>query len=284
MNMIILCADDFGLTEGVSRGICELAAAGRLSATSALVTTRAWPSVAEDLGASAHQLATGLHLNLTLGSPLTRMQSLAPEGILPAVGTVARRALLRSLNHAELVSEINAQLDCFVGGVGRLPDHIDGHQHVHALPQVRVALIEVVGQRNWQPPPLIRVPADSLTRIAARGQEITKSTILCALASGSRQRFDIAGLPTNDTFSGVTSFSRRTPYEQELSSALRKPGRRHIIMCHPGRVDDELHQLDPVVERREDEFKALMADESLPSQIWHPVRQHSEQLIDWSDH
>ena len=33
---VILCADDFGLADGVSRGIVELAEMGRLSATGAM--------------------------------------------------------------------------------------------------------------------------------------------------------------------------------------------------------------------------------------------------------
>ena len=39
--MIILCADDYAMTEGVSRAIGELAAAQRLSATSVLVNLAA---------------------------------------------------------------------------------------------------------------------------------------------------------------------------------------------------------------------------------------------------
>ena len=47
--MIILCADDYALTEGVSRAIGELAAARRLSATSVLVTSAHWPAGAPRL-------------------------------------------------------------------------------------------------------------------------------------------------------------------------------------------------------------------------------------------
>ena len=45
-RMLILCADDYALTEGVSRAIGELAAARRLSATSVMVTTPHWPAAA----------------------------------------------------------------------------------------------------------------------------------------------------------------------------------------------------------------------------------------------
>ena len=59
----VLCADDYALTEGVSRGIEELARAGRLSATSALVTTRHWPEHARRVAGLRRHVQVGLHLN-----------------------------------------------------------------------------------------------------------------------------------------------------------------------------------------------------------------------------
>jgi predicted glycoside hydrolase/deacetylase ChbG (UPF0249 family) len=71
--MLILCADDYALTEGVSRAIGELAAARRLSATSAMVTTPHWPAMAPRLAVHRGHLAVGVHLNLTLGAPAGAM-------------------------------------------------------------------------------------------------------------------------------------------------------------------------------------------------------------------
>ena len=39
---VILCADDFGLADGVSQGIVELAQMGRLSATGAMTNMPGW--------------------------------------------------------------------------------------------------------------------------------------------------------------------------------------------------------------------------------------------------
>ena len=87
--MIILCADDYAMTEGVSRAIGELAAARRLSATSVHGRPRAhWPAMAPAAAAcTAAHLAIGLHLNLTLGAPLGPMPRLAPGGELPEPAT-----------------------------------------------------------------------------------------------------------------------------------------------------------------------------------------------------
>ena len=93
-NMIILCADDYALTEGVSRAIGELAAAQRLSATSVLVTSAHWSATAPRLCVHRGHLSVGLHLDLTLGAPLGPMPKLAPAGKFPGLRGLLARSLL----------------------------------------------------------------------------------------------------------------------------------------------------------------------------------------------
>ena len=60
-------------------------------------------------------------------------------------------------SQALYLAEIAAQWQRFVTVMGRAPDFIDGHQHVHILPQVRHALIEyLAAQRNLEC--YVRVP------------------------------------------------------------------------------------------------------------------------------
>ena len=66
---LALCADDYGLSAPVSRGILRLAAIQRLSHTSCIVNGSAWPALAGELAGSG--LQAGLHLNLTEGRPLS---------------------------------------------------------------------------------------------------------------------------------------------------------------------------------------------------------------------
>ena len=97
--MIILCADDYGISGGVSRGILELCEAGRLSATSAMVTFERWQQDAARLGPIRATTALGLHLNLTLGRPLLDQAGathLDQEGRLLPIGTLIRRAAFRN--------------------------------------------------------------------------------------------------------------------------------------------------------------------------------------------
>jgi predicted glycoside hydrolase/deacetylase ChbG (UPF0249 family) len=280
--MIILCADDYALTEGVSRAVGELAAARRLSAASALTTTPCWPATAQRLVVHRGRIAVGLHLNLTLGAPLGAMPRLAPTGAFPNRNALLARALLGLIGRAEVRAEIERQLDAFEKHLGFAPDHIDGHEHAHVLPGIRHSLFEVVSRRYPGRKPLLRDPLDSWSAISARGAVRGKAVAVAALAlrfgEGARRR----GLPTNQGFSGFSSFDVNEPYAQELERSFREPGPRHIVMCHPGHPDAELAALDPVVERRRMEYEALMRDASLVERLWRPSRGPDGPPVDWS--
>ena len=113
-RMLILCADDYALTEGVSRAVGELAAARRLSATSVMVTTPHWPEAAARLRVHRSHLAIGLHLNLTLGGPLAAMPRLAPDGSFPQRAALIPLALLGFAKSDEIAGEIERQPSRFL--------------------------------------------------------------------------------------------------------------------------------------------------------------------------
>jgi chitin disaccharide deacetylase len=280
--MIILCADDYGLTDGVSRAIDELASHRRLSATSAIVTADEWPRYVGRLAALRSDVATGLHLNLTLGEPLGRMPGLAPAGTLPEVGKLVRTALTGRLDKREIKAELIRQMERFEATLGSPPDHIDGHQHVHSLPIVRDALLEAIAAMNWMLPPLVRNPADSIANIVRRRRSAPKAMTVAALSAGFGRRLSRAGLPSNDTFGGFSDFEAGTDYRVELTAAFKRAGTRHLVMCHPGFVDDQLRALDPIVERRAEEYRSLMDATGLPPRIWHPERPANGPVIDWN--
>lgn len=269
---IILCADDFALTDGVSTGIAELAADGRLSATSVLVTGPHWPVHVDHLQSLRQRLAVGLHFNLTLGRPLGAMPWLCPQGAFPPVGTVVRSSIARHIEPVEIATELGRQLDAFEAGFGAAPDFIDGHQHVHALPVVRGALLDILQRRYAGRALLVRDPADTAAAILGRSAAVKKSLVLATLARGFGDAVRAAGFLTNTSFSGVSAFDERKSYRAELDRFFLLPTLRHLVMCHPGFVDDELPTLDPVVGRRLDELSTLKGYEGLPELIWHPSR------------
>jgi predicted glycoside hydrolase/deacetylase ChbG (UPF0249 family) len=278
---IILCADDFGLSAGVSDGILELAEQGRLSATSAIVTLARWPGDAQRLAKVRRHVAIGLHVNLTLGAPLGPMPSVAPKGSLPPLPHLLARALSGRISTAEVAAEVSRQIARFEAEVGFAPDHVDGHQHVHALPGIRQGFLSALQSRFPEGGPLVRNPA-AQWRKARTFNGALKTLVLAALARGFKQACHARGFATNDSFSGVSSFSRDVPFADELQLALGSGSQRHLVMCHPGHADAELSRLDPIVMRREDEFAALMSNDALPRILWRPERAADGPAIHWT--
>jgi predicted glycoside hydrolase/deacetylase ChbG (UPF0249 family) len=257
---VVLCADDYGLTEGVSRGILELAETGRISATSAMSNMPAWPRLARELQPLATRIGVGLHLNLTTGSPLGAMPGLAPAGTFPRLEDLIGRAFTGRLPMGEVRGEIERQLDAFEQALGQPPAFIDGHQHVQVLPGIRHALIQVLKARGGGGIGWLRDSSDGVMPIFRRALGANKALIVRALAIGYRRLVRTAGFDTNEGFSGFSQLDAGTSAERVFRHAFQDLGPRPVIMCHPGHVDADLRGLDPAVESRAAELAYLGSD------------------------
>jgi chitin disaccharide deacetylase len=258
-SRVSLCADDFGLSHGVSVGILEALRAGRLSAVSALSTGQRWPAMGRELLRGAFDADIGLHFNLTLGRPLGPMPRFAPQGVFPPVPAVIKAAMRGKLPLDEIRAELCRQLDRFEAIVEQAPDFVDGHQHVQALPHIRGVLIETLAARKLQGKCWLRDSGDRPWRILLRGAHARKALIVRGLAFGFTEAARRAGFATNDGFAGFSDFDPQRDYGAQFATYLRARGPRHLIMCHPGHVDDELRAQDPVTETREQELAFLLS-------------------------
>lgn len=254
-----LCADDFALSPGVSRGILEALEAGRLSATSVMTTRPSWRDGARALARFKGKADIGLHLNLTLGAPLSAMPKFCPSGHLPGIGQVLDAAQKSRLPEAEIRREISRQLDRFCECFGSPPDFVDGHQHVQVLPQIRRWLFEALEEKGLRGKIWLRDSADRLVSILRRGVELKKALGIAWLARGFAREAAARGFPVNSGFSGFSSFDPCRDYGVDFAAYLRAPGDRHLIMCHPGYCDEELVSADPVTLTRERELNFLLS-------------------------
>lgn len=137
MRRLIVNADDFGLTPGVTAGILAACRHGIVTSTTVLVTsgaTRDDLARARDAG-----LGLGLHINLTLGEPLTGGRSLVDAGgrFVRDARRAAARADARDVEH-----EIAAQIERFETLAGRAPTHLDTHHHVGLHAPVRDVVLQ----------------------------------------------------------------------------------------------------------------------------------------------
>ncbi len=248
-----LCADDYGMTGGVSRGILELAAMGRLSAASAMTNLPDWPRAAAAWRDARPPAGLGLHLNLTLGRPLGAMPQFAPSGVFAPVDRLVRRG---DVPRDELAAEIAHQIDAFTTGMGRPPTHLDGHQHVHMLRPVRATLFAVLREKGLAGLPL-RDAADRPARIVQRRQSALKAATVALLGRGFGREARAAGFSCNDGFAGFSRFDPAADLATQFDLYLRASGPDHLVMCHPGFVDADLEALDPVTQTRQLEWDFL---------------------------
>lgn len=133
-RVLIVNADDFGMTGPVNRGILEAHVGGIVTSTTVMANMPAAAGI-ERARREAPQLGLGLHVNLTFGRPVLspdRVSSLIDER--GAFLDVSRGVgLRRHWTRDEVDAEIRAQLDRFVELAGRLPDHLDAHQLVSTV-------------------------------------------------------------------------------------------------------------------------------------------------------
>lgn len=264
---VIICADDLGLSPAVNDGIIEAAANGRISAASAMVNLPSWPAAARSWrhfvlpGHGAPAPSLGLHLNLTMGPPLSDLRAVTVRDQLPPLGFWLRHAMGSIAMVAALQSEIEAQLDAFEAAIGHAPSHIDGHQHVQVLPPVATALVRVMQARGLDASLWVRNSADTTRRILRRGGQTRKALAVKLLARGFAARLSRAGIVSNDGFAGFSAFDPTLPYGQAFATFLIAPGPRHLIMCHPGYVDDELRVRDHVTATRPLELAFLLSNQ-----------------------
>jgi len=270
-RQIWLCADDYGIAPGVNKAIRELIALGRLNATSVMVAAphldKDEASSLDHLNAGETRAAIGLHVTLT--APFTAVSpGYAPlrNGRFLPLPEMMRAAVARRLKVDALAIEITAQLRAFVDAFGRMPDFVDGHQHVHLFPQVRDAFVKVVAE--LAPNAWVRQcgRANSLRRLHDR-----KALVLDILSMAFRRRAERQGLATNPAFAGSYAFTPKAKFAKIFPRFLTGLPDGGLVMCHPGFVDAALESLDSLTTLREHEFAYFNSDAFLQALAKHGV-------------
>jgi chitin disaccharide deacetylase len=211
-SQLIVTADDFNLSEGVSRGILVAHQHGIVTETSVMVNLGGLSHAAELL-MDAPRLGLGLHLNITRGRPLAALPPVAE--LLGADGSFrgSPQALPTRVAVQVVQAEFQAQLDSFVQVFGRLPQHLDTHHHVHQHPDVLQALLALATP--------LQLPVRSID------PQMRASIKACGL--GSPEQF--LGDAGDEPYWTVA----------RLQAALRTlPAGLSELMCHPGYFDEAI--------------------------------------------
>jgi hypothetical protein len=264
-----VCIDDLGLNAGITAAAQDLIDRRRASAIACMVGGPAWPQAAAWLRRLDRETAElGLHLDLTDHPLQAAMRRSLPQWLLAAAcGSIDRVALRR---------EIDAQLSAFAAAIGRVPDFIDGHRHVHQLRGVRDeataafaaahASIAASAPRRPARQAWVRCGvAPAVLRVAqggfALGPELPHLKAWLLQAIGGRALAAQArgcGLAHNAHLLGVYGFDRDIAgYLKLLGVWLAAATHGDLLMVHPG----ESAPGDPLQHVRPLEWQALAGAE-----------------------
>lgn len=257
-----LVADDYGIAPGVSGAIRDLLRRGRLNATTVMVVAPSFDAAeAKALAAlrdGGRRFAVGLHLTLTAPfRPLTPGFVPVRDGQFPSLAALMAAAFLRRLHPGKLRAEITAQLAAFAAAFGFAPDFVDGHRHVHLLPQVRrevVAGVRAAAPRAW----LRQCTGPGGFWRRARSP---KAALIDWLSRGLAGEARAAGLAANPAFAGAYRYRPGAEFPGLFPRFLQDLPGESVVMCHPGKVDAELERLDPLTVLREREYAYFLSDE-----------------------
>lgn len=212
---LIVNADDFGYTPGVTRGIVRAHREGIVTAT----TMMANAPDSEGAGRAAREndaLDVGVHLVFTYGRPVlppARVPSLlADRAKFWPVEDLMRRGQPTA---DEALAEGRAQFAKVRELIGREPTHIDTHHWVHDLPALEDAVLALAKE----------------TGAAARAHD-----------GRQRARFRDAGIRTTDRFVREYQHTGKIGTERllQLLEVLAEDSGTIELMCHPGEPDEAL--------------------------------------------
>jgi chitin disaccharide deacetylase len=116
-RVLIVNADDLGLSEGVNAGIAQAHQRGIVTSASLMVRQAAAPDAAGFVGRHP-ALAIGLHIDIGQWDYEIDEWRLAYQRCSPEDEVAAE-------------AECRQQLEAFRGLLGRDPTHLDSHQHIH---------------------------------------------------------------------------------------------------------------------------------------------------------
>ncbi len=243
VRRIAICADDFALSEPVSRGILDLAANGRLTAIAAMTAGARWPQAWQHLREIPERVALGLHLNFVEG------KGLADGRPLPGAALLAARTATFSIPHQALAREIAAQWQAFEDLAGRAPDFVDSHRHVHVLPPLRELVLDAVKRHGGG-----IVVRNLFPAFGPRNSAAKRLALRLLGAPALARRLGAAGLAANTAFGGLQDFADADRIAADWQAMLGELPDGALVACHPA---NRLDQGDPIGVFRLAEFAWL---------------------------
>jgi len=264
---LIVCADDFGLTCGVNKGIIDCYKYGILKSASVLANGPAFEDALK-LSSKFPGLDLGIHLFLTEFKPIC----LNPHGkLIDSDGSFFNKyikIIKEIVKYPGIIEQIKAEFRCQIECVlekGIKLSHINSHKHLHIYPSIWKIVLELAQEYKI---PFVRFPVENIYRFWQivltnnANKEFKEQLTFVAFCMFFRVRFSNwkkmnGTIKSPDNFCGL--FDTGNLNELTLSGILNGLGSGVTeLMCHPGYVDNELLRMSTrLLESREKEVAAL---------------------------
>ena len=260
---MIVCADDFGLTDDINRAVITLAGQGRISAVSCMVALPHFDRQAfSELLRYRADVDIGIHLTLTDIPPVHPVAGvkslLQPSSVLHPMGPLLRRGVLGSINPDDVAREIRSQYDRFIQYAGFPPDYVDSHLHVHQFPGIRQGVLRFLDTLDPRSGLYVRNAGMSVSKAFRQGVSPLKCLAIGFLGNRFGTALQKRGWKTNTGFAGIYAYDGHRAYPGYLKRfAECMESRTGIIMTHPGEVEPW----------REIEYRTLLEAECLTGRI-----------------
>ena len=295
-SVIVVNADDLGVSRGATLGILRAHRDGIVTSASLATTTPFYEHAIETCVRTCPDLGVGLHFTLTSGRPVSPVDRVPL--LIDRNGFFRWRflSLLRATTfglQADLMDQIEIELEAQLQRLtsdGVRPDHINGERHIHLIPAIFERVIAAAKRHGI---PFVRLGRDvgrdhlRIGHLAGLtlGGGFIKSWLLSFLTALDRRQLRLASFASRSEScaagSGgglayaehVASYLYTGRLDLLLAPLLKSPPPEGIleIMVHPG-LPEESRNLglgNPEVERylasedRRREMKACIAARAL---------------------
>jgi len=272
VRRLIINADDFGLTPGVNRAICEAHSAGILTSTTLMASASAFDHAVQ-LARSTPSFDVGCHIVLVDGVPVSNASEISTlldggrKGEFDrSLGSFLARALRGRLNPKQVEREAVAQISK-LQTAGISVSHIDTHKHLHLLPQILRPLLRAAKDcgigaiRN----PFGRVAFSLIAGRPKLWKRWGQLTVLNTLAGRFCRAVEAEGMITPDGSLGIAATGELD--ERLFRLVLENvPEGTWEFITHPGYNDSDLDRIRTRLRHsRETELRLLTSAETRAS-------------------
>ena len=260
---LIVNADDFGMSQGITDGILLAHRFGFLTSASLMANTPA-AEYAAARAVKVSTLAVGVHLNICQGKPIlpaSAVRSLVdPSGHFWRPPILAGKLWRGAISATEIEAEFRAQIG-WTKNHGVAPTHADSHQHMHLYPGAIRAFrraLEAEGISCGRAPRCLVVPSNGVIGGPHEGglpRRLLVQTYRAILQATALRRFRMP--QARLSFPPRERRDLALLGESWMKTLTQLPAGTFELACHPGLFERGFSETDRIHLQREEELHWL---------------------------